>query len=307
MRIRRESVPAAVFLLAAAAPAFADHAYVYPTSGRLSQVYWTPVTYTVSGYHKGLDIVGPSGQPVAAARAGTVGFAGWSTVGYGNLVILNHESGYQTYYAHNSSFSVRSGDVVTTNQTIALEGTTGNSTGPHCHWEIRRYGTPLYLPGRVGETVVRGAPLPYAYADLAPLEGPPPPAPLKAYRIAASSLNVRSGPGTAYPILGTAALGQTYASTEQSGGWARIWFAGNTGWCSGAYLTEVHGVAAQKVTPATLNVRSGPGTAYAIVGTARSGEIYCTRGSSGGWWAIDFGGSSQRWFSGGYTTPVTIP
>jgi uncharacterized protein YraI len=90
---------------------------------------------------------------------------------------------------------------------------------------------------------LRGAPLPSACADLAPLEGPPPPAPLKASRIAASS----------------------------------------------------------------LNVRSGPGTGYAIVGTARSGEIWCTRVSSGGWRAIDFGGSSQRWFSGGYTTAVTIP
>lgn len=308
MGIRRRSVPASVlFVLAAAAPCFADHAYVYPATGRLSQVYWTPVTYTASGYHKGLDIVGPAGQPVAAARAGTVGFAGWSTVGYGNLAIVNHESSYQTYYAHNQSFVARAGDIVATNQVIALEGTTGNSTGPHCHWEIRRYGAPLYLPGRIYDQVVRGAPLVYTYAGLTPLEGPPPPSPLKAYRIATSTLNVRSGPGTAYPILGTAASGQTYVSPEQSNGWARIWFAGNTGWCSGAYLTQVNGVSAQKVTSATLNVRTGPGTAYAVVGTAHADEVYGTRGSSGGWWNVDFGGSSQRWLSGGYTTAVTIP
>lgn len=302
---------AALALAVVAAPAGAEYYYVYPTSGTLTQVYWTPVTYTSSGYHKALDIASPAGQPIVAARGGSVSFAGWSTVGYGNLVILNHESSYQSYYAHNTSFTTGTGSAVAVNQQIAVQGSTGNSTGPHCHWEIRRYGSLLYLPGKVYEKVVRSAPLNYVYSGLTPLDGappPPPPAPTaKAFSVTASSLNVRSGPGTGYAIIGTVSSGQIYVSPEQSGGWNKIWYAGNSGWCSGAYMSALSGVTVQKVTSSTLNVRSGPGTGYSIVGTARLDEMYYAHSSSAGWWGICFGGSSQRWFSGGYTTAVTLP
>lgn len=301
----------AACMAAAATQASAEYYYVYPTSGTLTQVYWTPVSYTSSGYHKALDIASPAGQPIVAARGGSVSFAGWSTVGYGNLVILNHESSYQSYYAHNSSFTSKTGDPVTVNQTIAIQGSTGNSTGPHCHWEIRRYGAPLYLPGKVYEKVTRSAPLNYVYSGLTPLDGaPPPPPPLptaKAYSVTASALNVRSGPSSGYSIIGQIANGQIYVSPEQSNGWNKIWYAGNTGWCSGTYMTQVPGVTVQKVTSTTLNVRSGPGTGYSIVGTAHLDEMYYAHSTSAGWWGLYFGGSSQRWFSGAYTTAVTLP
>lgn len=310
-RLTLAALLALAFLAAAAVPASAEYYFVYPDSGRLSQVYWTPVTYTTSGYHKGLDIVAPSGVPIVAARGGTVSFAAWSTVGYGNLVILNHESSYQTYYGHNSSFVAHQGDVVAVNQTIALEGTTGNSTGPHCHWEIRRYGTPIYLPGKVYDTVTRSTPLNYFYADLTSLDGgtpppPPPPSTTQAVKVTASSLNVRSGAGTGYSIIGTVYANQIYVSPQQSNGWYQIYYAGNTGWCSGGYLTRVTGVTVRKVTTSSLNVRTGPGTGYSIVGTAHLNEMYYNWTSSSGWYGIYFGGSSSRWFSGAYVTAVGL-
>jgi murein DD-endopeptidase MepM/ murein hydrolase activator NlpD len=98
--------------------------------------------------HEGIDFGCPSGTPVAAAAAGTVVSAGWSN-GYGNLVLVDHGS-IVTAYAHNSRFTVGAGDRVAAGQTIALSGSTGRSTGPHVHFEVRVGGVArnpsAYLP-----------------------------------------------------------------------------------------------------------------------------------------------------------------
>ncbi|MDR0886052.1 MAG: peptidoglycan DD-metalloendopeptidase family protein [Clostridiales Family XIII bacterium] len=86
--------------------------------------------------HKGMDFGVPSGSPIVAAADGTVLIAGWSTGGYGNYVIINHGSGLTTLYAHNSSIAVSVGQQVSRGQVIAYSGSTGNSTGPHCHFEV---------------------------------------------------------------------------------------------------------------------------------------------------------------------------
>ena len=78
----------------------------------------------------------PYGTAIKAADGGTVTFAGRQG-GYGNLVIITHDNGSQTYYAHNSSLVVSVGDKVYKGQTVAKAGSTGNSTGNHCHFEIR--------------------------------------------------------------------------------------------------------------------------------------------------------------------------
>ena len=99
--------------------------------------------------HKGIDIAAPRGTPVYAADGGTVTYAGWMG-GYGYLVRINHGNGYETYYGHNSSLTVSVGAHVYKGQQIARVGSTGNSTGNHCHFEVRYNGTarnPLnYLP-----------------------------------------------------------------------------------------------------------------------------------------------------------------
>jgi murein DD-endopeptidase MepM/ murein hydrolase activator NlpD len=92
--------------------------------------------------HTGLDFGVVVGTPVKATMDGKVISAGWNNQGYGNLVIVENGS-YRTYYAHLSSIPVLVGDEVTAGSTIGLSGNTGNSTGPHLHYEIRKDKVPV--------------------------------------------------------------------------------------------------------------------------------------------------------------------
>jgi murein DD-endopeptidase MepM/ murein hydrolase activator NlpD len=89
--------------------------------------------------HEGIDIAVPTGTAVHAAASGTVIHAGWLG-GYGNLVVIDHGNGLATAYGHNSSIVVGVGQSVSQGDTIALSGSTGNSTGPHVHFEVRVNG-----------------------------------------------------------------------------------------------------------------------------------------------------------------------
>ncbi len=89
--------------------------------------------------HHGLDIAAPSGTPIRATLDGTVTYAG-DRGGYGNLVILRHADGTETRYGHCSSLKVREGDRIQAGQTVATVGSTGRSTGPHLHFEVRKEG-----------------------------------------------------------------------------------------------------------------------------------------------------------------------
>jgi murein DD-endopeptidase MepM/ murein hydrolase activator NlpD len=86
--------------------------------------------------HSGIDVPAPTGTRLIASAEGYVRFAGWSG-GYGNTVIIDHGNGYSTLYAHNSRNRVTTGQFVTRGQHIADVGSTGMSTGPHLHFEIR--------------------------------------------------------------------------------------------------------------------------------------------------------------------------
>lgn len=93
--------------------------------------------------HEGLDIAADEGEPVLAAAAGKVLYADSRMRGYGNVVVLRHDSEMTTLYAHNQSLKVRLGDTVKQGQLIALLGSTGHSTGPHVHFEMRRSNVAL--------------------------------------------------------------------------------------------------------------------------------------------------------------------
>jgi murein DD-endopeptidase MepM/ murein hydrolase activator NlpD len=100
--------------------------------------------------HTGVDVVGPDGTPVFAAAAG-VARTFPSSVGYGNFVVVIHSDEYATLYGHLSAFTVHDGDEVQKGDVIGLEGSTGLSTGPHLHFEIRHQGDyvdpiPFFLP-----------------------------------------------------------------------------------------------------------------------------------------------------------------
>lgn len=90
--------------------------------------------------HKGLDIANSTGTPIRAAASGTVTYASYNRGGYGNLVIISHGNGIQTYYGHNSKLCVSVGQTVNQGDVVAEMGSTGISTGPHCHFEIRING-----------------------------------------------------------------------------------------------------------------------------------------------------------------------
>ena len=109
--------------------------FVWPASGRVTQEYW-------SG-HRAIDIGAFIGAPVKAADSGYVISAsnGWNT-GYGNMVLIDHGNGFVSLYSHLSSIFVRQGESVALGQQIGAVGSTGNSTGPHLHFEIRYQGIP---------------------------------------------------------------------------------------------------------------------------------------------------------------------
>lgn len=129
------------------APTNLTGGYIWPAKGVLSSGYgrrWGRM-------HRGIDIAAPIGTPIVAAAPGQVVAAGWSSGGYGNLVKIRHVDGSVTFYAHNSRILVRQGQEVAQGQQISEMGSTGRSTGPHLHFEVRPNGemaaNPIaYLP-----------------------------------------------------------------------------------------------------------------------------------------------------------------
>lgn len=115
--------------------------------GKLQKVFAWPVQGRISSrfgqrwgrMHEGVDIAVSSGTPVRAAAAGKVTFAGWNGA-YGYLVKISHGNGVETRYAHNSKILVKVGQAVSSGQVLARSGSTGRSTGPHVHFEIRLNG-----------------------------------------------------------------------------------------------------------------------------------------------------------------------
>ncbi len=116
--------------------------FIWPARGVLTSGYgrrWGRM-------HRGIDIAGPIGTPIMAAASGEVINAGWNSGGYGNLVKIRHADGSVTLYAHNSRILVRTGQLVTQGQQISEMGSTGRSTGPHLHFEIRPNGSTAVNP-----------------------------------------------------------------------------------------------------------------------------------------------------------------
>lgn len=105
-----------------------------PVDGILTQRY--------HAYHSGIDIAIPLDTAVLSTHSGTVTFAGWSEIGYGYLVIVQNGQ-FITYYAHNNSFNVTEGAQIGANSIIAWSGSTGNSSGPHVHYETRINDIPV--------------------------------------------------------------------------------------------------------------------------------------------------------------------
>ena len=121
----------------------------WPTSGTITSRYGTRRIFGGTSFHGGVDIANSYGTNIVAADGGTVIYSGWMG-SFGYLVQIDHGNGYVTYYGHNSSLEVKVGDKVFKGQHIAEMGSTGRSTGNHCHFEVRLNGerqNPMnYLP-----------------------------------------------------------------------------------------------------------------------------------------------------------------
>lgn len=107
--------------------------------------------------HLGLDFTAPQGTPIYATADGVVRDAGFNTGGFGNRVVINHGYGYETVYGHMFRIKARIGEKVKRGEVIGYVGNTGKSTGPHCHYEVHRGGTPV-------------DPIYYFYNDLTPAQ-----------------------------------------------------------------------------------------------------------------------------------------
>ncbi len=106
-----------------------------------THLFWPNSCHVITQYfywrHHGLDIACPWGSPIRAAADGVVEKAGWTWVGYGKRILINHGGGLETLYGHLSKILVHPGEAVNRGQIIGLEGSTGHSTGPHLHFEVR--------------------------------------------------------------------------------------------------------------------------------------------------------------------------
>jgi murein DD-endopeptidase MepM/ murein hydrolase activator NlpD len=108
--------------------------------------------------HTGIDFPVPQGTPIKAAGRGVVVFAGWNTGGYGNLVVVNHRLGFSTWYAHMSRIASRPGQAVSGGTVLGYVGATGHATGPHVHFEVRRFDTPINpMPYLLASTAARSS------------------------------------------------------------------------------------------------------------------------------------------------------
>ena len=119
---------------------------IWPTKGTLTSSFGK----RNGRKHEGIDIAAPKGTPIYSAADGEVVFSGWGPTGYGKMVIIKHQHHLTTVYAHNSKILIKKGVRVKQGQKISLMGSTGRSTGPHLHFEVRNDTEPKnpikYLP-----------------------------------------------------------------------------------------------------------------------------------------------------------------
>ena len=119
------------------------------------------------------------------------------------------------------------------------------------------------------------------------------------------NVNVRTGPGVAYAAFGQTPTGSVYCGLSPSGSWWKIQYDSRVGWVNGNYFTRLAGQTGVRATINSLNVRGGPGTGYAILGTVNAGQVFWWITSSGGWYKVCWNGRTG-WMSGLYLTRVNL-
>ncbi|WP_327029467.1 peptidoglycan DD-metalloendopeptidase family protein [Micromonospora sp. NBC_01740] len=288
-RLRALTVAAAVLcglVLVPAQPAAAQTgAMIQPVGGRVTGVLSNRCGATDSD-HYGVDVAGNGGTAIGAAYPGTVAFAGW-TSGGGNMVTLSHASGYQTRYLHMAQpAAVALGQQVGQGQVLGYVGSTGNSTGPHLHFEIRRNGAvhniaPAYA---CGATVTKGAPINLPFPDLTPAGAAPD---RFAFVNSAGVLFAKDGAYSSWQAV-------------NSGGATKVVLSGNwIGWVQGGNFYVKDGVYGQWLTLAgggQVRDIAVSGDRFAFVNSA--GVLYAKDGAYSSWQAVNSGGATRVVLSG---------
>lgn len=168
-------------------------------------------------YYGGIDWAVMTGTPVQAAESGLVVTARQDATGYGTHIKINHEDGRETIYAHLSELRIQAGDRVIAGQVIGLSGNTGNSTGPHLHFELRVNGIPVdpmpYLTGEIQAGDNDNTPEKPAWKEIKPGD----------IVTIASPYRIRAAPGTTARILATIANStQAEVISLDNTGWAEV-------------------------------------------------------------------------------------
>lgn len=179
--------------------------FIYPVNPHpITEAYGVANSGYAAGHHTGVDFGVPVGTPVHAGASGTVVNAGPGGA-YGNYVVIDHHCGLWTLYAHNSRLTVRVGTQVSTGALIAYSGNTGNTTGPHCHFEVRkganRYGmdvNPMPYLGGGGSVGTSSSPGAATTGSGSPMTG--------------SAGSTDLGSGTSYTNSGSPGIGTTYGA-----------------------------------------------------------------------------------------------
>ena len=118
--------------------------FIWPIRGKITS-YFGPRIDPITGvysFHSAIDIKNKINSKIKAAKDGKVIFIGWQKI-YGNFIMIKHNDGYITLYAHLNKVTVNLNQLVEQGEFIGLLGTTGRTTGPHLHFEVRRYGKPV--------------------------------------------------------------------------------------------------------------------------------------------------------------------
>lgn len=249
----------------------------------------------------GVDYGCPTGTPIMAVADGVVDSSALDRTGYGECVILWHEElGMYSLYGHFSQRKVQTGDVVKQKQVIGLSGNTGNSTGPHLHYELRAATARGAYESVVGFSKGQVDPVAFTFGMIhnpCGVSEPPPPNGTIFVKVEAS--NMRSGPGTNNPVIGVIAAGSEGKAIGRNAEstWVQVEIDGAQGWMAVYLLDITGGVAALPVAgvpidpppvdpppvdppafegvPATVltnaNVRSGPGVTFAVRAVALKG------------------------------------
>ena len=220
----------------ALAPAMAAGEFLWPVSGSLTSTH----VYSNGAWHSGsADIAAGFWTPFGASRGGNA-YAFWEGGGCGNGLWVNHAAGYRTIYCHQVRWALAGGGAwVNANQTVGYVGSTGNSTGPHLHLGIIRYGVRLIIPSIwIGKWVGRGSWIPGTWSGLTS-GGSTSSVLFRAKVVSGDGVNVRTGPGTGYARVGGLYYGNIVNVYGTSGSWYKIIYAGYYRWIAGWYTVRV--------------------------------------------------------------------